>query len=148
MQLCLSPKPSVGRPRPVGRNSSGSANDRRTVIVADDEPSVRLLVTATIGPDDYILVEASDGDEAWDLVQRHQPELVLLDVRMPGRTGIEILKLIRSDPNLSSTKVILLTASAQQSDINAGLVAGADFYLTKPFSPRDLLSRIDEALEL
>ena len=118
------------------------------MIIADDEPSVRLLVTATIGPDDYHLVEASDGDEAWDLIQEHRPSLVLLDVRMPGRTGMEVLQLIRSDPSLGNTKVILLTASAQQSDINAGLLAGADFYLTKPFSPRDLLSRLDEALEL
>ena len=119
---------------------------RGTVVVADDEPSVRLLVTATIGPDDYELVEASDGDEAWDLIQKHRPVLVLLDVRMPGRTGLQVLQSIKADPDLSNTKVILLTASAQPSDINAGLVAGADFYLTKPFSPRDLLSRIDEAL--
>ena len=122
------------------------AGDRGTVIVADDEPSVRLLVTATIGPDGYELLEASDGDEAWDLIQKHRPALVLLDVRMPGRTGLEVLQSIKADPSLANTKVILLTASAQPSDINAGLVAGADFYLTKPFSPRDLLSRIDEAL--
>jgi len=120
--------------------------NRGTVIVADDEPSVRLLVIATIAPDGYELLEASDGDEAWDLIQKHRPALVLLDVRMPGRTGLEVLQSIKADPSLSNTKVILLTASAQPSDINAGLVAGADFYLTKPFSPRDLLSRIDEAL--
>ena len=124
------------------------ARERRTVIVADDEPSVRLLVTATIGPDDYDLVEASDGDEAWDLIKMHRPAAVLLDVRMPGRSGIEVLRSIKDDPDLASSKVILLTASAMQSDINAGLIAGADFYLTKPFSPRDLLSRLDEALEL
>jgi len=118
------------------------------VLVADDEPSVRLLVTATIGPDDYNVLEASDGNEAWELIQGNQPALVLLDVRMPGRTGLEILREIRADPGLAGTKVILLTASALESDINAGLLAGADFYLTKPFSPRDLLSRIDEALEL
>jgi CheY-like chemotaxis protein len=122
------------------------AGDRGTVIVADDEPSVRLLVTATIGPDGHELLEASDGDEAWDLIQKHRPVLVLLDVRMPGRSGLEVLRSIKADPTLSNTKVILLTASAQPSDINAGLMAGADFYLTKPFSPRDLLSRIDEAL--
>jgi CheY-like chemotaxis protein len=124
----------------------GSPSVRPTVIVADDEPSVRLLVTATIGSDDYNVLEASDGDEAWALIQEHRPALALLDVRMPGRTGLEILGSIRAEPTLSQTKVILLTASAQPSDINAGLVAGADFYLTKPFSPKDLLSRLDEAL--
>lgn len=125
-----------------------STRSRRTVIIADDEPSVRLLVQATIGADDYNVVEACDGDEAWSLIQEHRPSLVLLDVRMPGRTGLDILRAIRSDPNLAGTKVILLTASALASDMTAGLAAGADFYLTKPFSPRELLSRLDEALEL
>jgi CheY-like chemotaxis protein len=119
-----------------------------TVLIADDEPSVRLLVQATIEADGYRVLEASDGDEAWALIQEHRPSLVLLDVRMPGRTGLEILGSIKADADLTDTKVILLTASAQQSDINAGLIAGADFYLTKPFSPRELLSKMDEALLL
>jgi CheY-like chemotaxis protein len=127
---------------------TSSARIRRTVIVADDEPSVRMLVNATIGTDDYNIVEASDGDEAWSLIQKLRPPLVLLDVRMPRRTGLEILRAIKADPNLTATRVILMTASAQQSDIAAGLTAGADVYLTKPFSPRDLLSKLDEVLEL
>lgn len=116
------------------------------MLIADDEPSVRMLVQATIETDGYHVIEAADGNEAWSLIQEHRPSLVLLDVRMPGRTGLEILRGIKSDPKLSATKVILLTASAQESDIHAGLAAGADFYLTKPFSPRDLLSKVDEAL--
>jgi len=119
-----------------------------TVVIADDEPSVRMLVQATIEADGYKVLEASDGDEAWVLIQEHRPSLVLLDVMMPGRTGLEILGSIKSDPDLVDTKVILLTASAQKSDIDAGLIAGADFYLTKPFSPRDLRSKVDEALFL
>jgi two-component system phosphate regulon response regulator PhoB len=128
--------------------SAASAGIRRTVIIADNEPSLRLLVHTTIGTDDYNVVEACDGDEAWSLIQEHRPSLVILDVGMPGRTGLDILRAIKSDPNLTATRVILLTASAQESDIRAGLVAGADSYLTKPFSPLDLLSRLDEALEL
>jgi CheY-like chemotaxis protein len=124
------------------------AHSSHTVLIADDEPSVRMLVQATIEPDGYHVIEATDGNEAWSLIQEHRPSLVLLDVRMPGRTGLEILHAIKSEPNLMATKVILLTASAQESEINAGLVAGADFYLTKPFSPRDLLSKVDEALLL
>jgi len=119
-----------------------------TVLIADDEPSVRMLVQATIEADGYKVLEASDGDEAWVLIQEQRPSLVLLDVMMPGRTGLEILGSIKSDPDLVDTKVILLTASAQKSDIDAGLIAGADFYLTKPFSPRDLRSKVDEALFL
>src|SRR2546425_1220314 len=85
-----------------------------TVVIADDEPSVRMLVQATIEADGYNVLEASDGDEAWVLIQEHRPSLVLLDVMMPGRTGLEILGSIKSDPDLVDTKVILLTASAQK----------------------------------
>ena len=120
----------------------------RTVLIADDEPSMRLLVHATIESDDYAVVEASDGAEAWAMVQEHKPSLVLLDVQMPHRTGIEVLRSIRTDPTLSATKVILLTSKAQESDVEAGLIAGADFYLTKPFSPLALLTRVEEALQL
>jgi len=105
-----------------------------------------MLVQATIETDGYNVIEATDGNEAWSLIQQHRPSLVLLDVRMPGRTGLDILRAIKSESNLTATKVILLTASAQDSDIKAGIVAGADFYLTKPFSPRELLSKVDEAL--
>ena len=120
----------------------------RTVLIADDEPSMRLLVHATIESDDYTVVEAEDGAEAWSMIQRHRPSLVLLDVQMPGRSGIEVLRSIKADPHLKTTKVILLTSKAQESDVEEGLIAGADFYLTKPFSPLDLLTRVEEALQL
>jgi CheY-like chemotaxis protein len=120
----------------------------RTVVIADDESSMRLLVHATIESDDYSVVEAADGAEAWALVQKHKPALVLLDVQMPGRSGLEVLRSIKADPSLAKTKVILLTAKAQESDIETGLIAGADFYLTKPFSPLDLLTRVEEALQI
>jgi DNA-binding response OmpR family regulator len=117
-----------------------------TVLIADDEPSMRLLVHATIESDDYKVLEAADGDEAWTLIHKFKPLLVLLDVQMPGRTGLEILGMIKSDPSLSATRVILLTAKALVADVEAGMTAGADFYLTKPFSPLDLLTRVEEAL--
>ena len=117
-----------------------------TVLIADDEPSMRLLVHATIESDDYKVIEAADGNDAWTLIQQYKPSLVLLDVQMPGRTGIEILASIKSDPALKSTRVILLTAKALEADVEAGMTAGADFYLTKPFSPLDLLTRVEEAL--
>lgn len=132
----------------MSASPTASARSQFTVLIADDEPSVRMLVQATIEMDGYNIIEATDGNEAWSLIQRHKPSLVLLDVRMPGRTGLDVLRAIKSESNLSATKVILLTASAQDSDIKAGIVAGADFYLTKPFSPRELLSKVDEALLL
>ena len=120
----------------------------RTVLIADDESSIRLLVHATIESDDYTVVEASDGAQAWALAQQLKPSLVLLDVQMPGQSGLEVLRSIKADPSLTKTRVILLTSKAQEQDIEVGLIAGADFYLTKPFSPLDLLTRVEEALEL
>ena len=120
----------------------------RTVLIADDESSIRLLVHATIESDDYTVVEAADGTGAWDMIQKVKPALVLLDIHMPGRNGLDVLRLIKADPTLVETRVILLTSKAKESDIEAGLIAGADFYLTKPFSPLDLLTRVEEALLL
>jgi len=119
-----------------------------TVLIADDESSMRLLVHATIESDDYTVVEAADGAEAWAMIQQHKPSLVLLDVQMPGRSGLEVLRSVKEDPSLVATRVILLTSRAQEKDVEAGLIAGADFYLTKPFSPLDLLTRVEEALQL
>jgi CheY-like chemotaxis protein len=119
-----------------------------TVVIADDESSMRLLVHATIESDDYTVIEACDGAEAWAMVMQYRPSLVLLDVQMPGQSGLDVLRLIKADPSLKKTRVILLTAKAQEADVEEGLIAGADFYLTKPFSPLDLLTRVEEALEL
>ncbi|HZK74595.1 MAG TPA: response regulator [Clostridia bacterium] len=120
----------------------------RTVLIADDESSMRLLVHATIESDDYAVVEAADGGEAWAMIQKHKPSLILLDVQMPVQSGLDVLRLVKADPKLCETRVILLTAKSQEKDVEEGLIAGADFYLTKPFSPLDLLTRVDEALRL
>jgi two-component system, OmpR family, alkaline phosphatase synthesis response regulator PhoP len=132
----------------MSNDSTTPARVRRTVIIADDAPANRMLASAIIGTDDFNVVEAHDGIEAWSLIQELRPSVVLLDVRMPGRNGLDILRAIKSDPNLTATRVILLTASAEESEISAGWAAGADSYLTKPFSAEDLLSRLNEALEL
>ena len=129
---------TLGTPEAVRNNA--------TVLIADDEPSMRLLVRATIESDQFEVLEAGDGEEAWNMIREHKPSVVLLDVQMPGRTGLEVLALIRSDPSLSATRVIMLTAKALKADMELGLTAGADLYLTKPFSPLDLLTRVDEAL--
>lgn len=118
-----------------------------TVLIADDEPSLRLLVSATIASEEYEVIEAMDGDEAWGLIRRHRPTVVLLDVQMPGQTGLELTRSIRNDPDLARTCVILLTSKAQQTDVQAGLEAGADRYLTKPFSPLELLRVVEQAVD-
>ena len=118
-----------------------------TVLIADDEPSLRLLVSATIASEEYEVIEAMDGDEAWGLIRRHRPTVVLLDVQMPGQTGLELTRSIRNDPDLARTCVILLTSKAQQTDVQAGLEAAADRYLTKPFSPLELLRVVEQAVD-
>lgn len=119
---------------------------KKTVLIADDETNLRLLVAATIDSGEYNVVEAADGEEAWGMIERYRPEVAILDVQMPGRTGLELTRSIKGHPGLSSTRVILLTSKAQQADIEAGLAAGADQYLTKPFSPVELISVLERAL--
>ncbi len=108
---------------------------------------MRLLVAATIASDRYVVVEAADGEEAWELIRLHRPAVALLDVQMPGRTGLELTRAIRQDPALGDVRIVLLTARARESDIAAGIAAGADRYLTKPFSPLELLDTLDRAIE-
>jgi CheY-like chemotaxis protein len=117
-----------------------------TILIADDEPNVRLLVTTLVASARYNVLEATDGEEAWALLRRHRPALAILDVQMPGRSGLALARAVKDDPALAGTYVILLTARAQASDVAAGRLAGADAYLTKPFSPIELLAAIEQAL--
>lgn len=118
----------------------------KTVLIADDEPNLRLLVSATIASDEYEVVQAADGNQAWDLMLRHRPAVALLDIEMPGRTGLDLARAIRAHPDLLETQVIMLTSRAQRLDIEAGLAAGANIYLTKPFSPLELLTVVERAM--
>jgi CheY-like chemotaxis protein len=118
------------------------------VLIADDEPRLRQLVRVTIASNQYAVLEAEDGDEAWALIQQHRPALVILDVKMPGRDGLELTRAIKATPDLAGTHVILLTAFGQDADVQAGQEAGADLFLTKPFSPLQLLTAVERALDL
>ena len=116
----------------------------RKLLIADDEAGVRSLVRMTLETDDYQILEARDGDEALAIAREEQPELVFLDVMMPGASGVEVCRALKSDATTSSMKVIMLTAQAQERDREDGLDAGADDYLTKPFSPVKLLSTVEQ----
>jgi two-component system, OmpR family, phosphate regulon response regulator PhoB len=114
------------------------------LLIADDEPSLRLLVAATLASEDYDIIEAGDGAEALKLAKAERPKLALLDVNMPIMNGLEVCRLIKSDPDLSSTAVVMLTSASQPSEREAGFAAGANEYLTKPFSPIQLLRVIEQ----
>jgi DNA-binding response OmpR family regulator len=117
------------------------------VLIADDEPNLRLLVAATLISDECDVLEAEDGDEAWDMIVEHRPEIVILDLQMPGRTGLELAVAIRKTPNIAGTRIIMLTSKAQRTDVERGYAAGADLYLTKPFLPIELLNAVERAME-
>jgi DNA-binding response OmpR family regulator len=118
----------------------------RTVMIADDEVGIRRLVSASLAAAHRRVVEAADGDRAWELIERERPHLALLDVQMPGRTGIELTRAIRASAALAATRVVLLSAKAQAADVAAGLAAGADQYITKPFSVLDLIAVVEREL--
>ena len=122
-----------------------------SVLIVDDEQHIRLLIEQTLEEleDEGVqLLTAADGIEALDVIANHHPELVFLDVMMPGKDGFEVARTIKTDLGLSGTTVILLTARGQAVDREAGLAAGADDYITKPFDPDDLLRRARHALGL
>ena len=123
---------------PIELNSSV-----RTVLVVDDEPLIREVVVRYLERGGYRVIECGDGETARQLVQRHNPDLVVLDVMLPGIDGLEVCRWIRTQ---SDTPVILLTARGEETDRIVGLELGADDYLTKPFSPRELLARIRAVL--
>ena len=116
------------------------------ILIADGERALRLLIAGTLEIGEYDILEADNGIQALDLVKRERPDLIILDVMMPGMTGYEVCKRIKTNPDIADTKVLILTAKGQQSDKEAAWEALADFYLAKPFSPMDLLSMVEEIL--
>ena len=107
---------------------------------------IRRVVRAVLEDGAYDLDEAASGEEALRLASRRRPDLVLLDVMMPGMDGFEVAEAIKNDPDLKAAVVVMLTAKDAPEDRRRGLESGADVYFTKPFSPLELLSTLDEAL--
>jgi DNA-binding response OmpR family regulator len=114
-----------------------------TVLVVDDEPIVREVVVRYLEREGYRTLEAADGDRARELLQRESPSLVVLDLMLPGTDGLSLCRWIRSYSNLP---VIMLTARGEEADRIVGLELGADDYVTKPFSPRELAARVRTVL--
>ncbi|HET9242736.1 MAG TPA: response regulator transcription factor [Gaiella sp.] len=114
-----------------------------TVLVVDDEPIVREVVVRYLEREGYTTLEADDGDDARDLLERESPDLVVLDVMLPRTDGLELCRWIRARSELP---VIMLTARGEEADRIVGLELGADDYVTKPFSPRELAARVRTVL--
>ncbi len=116
---------------------------KATVLVVDDEPIVRQVVATYLRQEGHPTLEAADGRSALDLIERAEPGLVVLDVMLPGIDGLEVCRAIR---RRSDTPVIMLTARGEEADRIVGLDLGADDYVTKPFSPRELVARVRSVL--
>lgn len=116
----------------------------KKLLIADDEDGIRSLVKMTLAVDSFEILEARDGDEALAIARRERPDLVFLDVMMPGTSGVDVCRTLKEDPATAGITIVMLTAKAQEQDREEGLSAGADDYFTKPFSPVGLLTKVEE----
>lgn len=119
---------------------------RVTIVIADDEAALRQLVRATLETADRAIFEAADGRQALTLIDEHRPSLVILDVAMPGYNGLQVAQAIRADSVLAGTPIVMMSGHRGANEVAAGLAAGANHYLTKPFSPLKLFQLVDTIL--
>ena len=116
------------------------------ILVVDDEPAIVRLMEYVLDRQGYTVRSAADGEEALRIVGEFQPELIILDVMMPRKDGYTVAEAIRSDPALAGIPIIMLSAKAQDRDVEQGLAVGANLYLTKPFGPDGLLETVAQCL--
>lgn len=122
------------------------SNTQATILIAEDDPDIRDLVAFRLERSGWTVVEAGDGQAAIDLARSHRPDVAIIDWMMPVKSGLEVITELRSDPDLASIPVLILSARAQEQDIVQGFTTGANDYLTKPFSPNELHLRVQSLL--
>ena len=120
---------------------------QRKILVVDDEPFICRSLSFVLAKDNYEVFEARNGEEALKAIREHCPDLVFLDVMMPRIDGFQVTRVVKSDDNLKHIKIILLSAKGQDSDRDTGVAAGADDYMTKPFSPTRIVERARQILD-
>lgn len=112
-----------------------------TVVIADDDADIRELVTIAVSKAGLeVVATVPDGRAALEAIQKYDPDLAILDISMPEMTGIEVCRAVREDPSVTDLRILLLSASVDEAARNVGLEAGADYFLAKPFSPRELVA--------
>jgi len=117
------------------------------IVVADDEPNILISLEFLLKRAGYRVVLARNGDEALAAVQRERPALALLDVMMPGKSGLEVCQAVRADDGLAGVRILMLTAKGRETDVAKGLALGADAYMTKPFATKALVEQVRSLLE-
>jgi DNA-binding response OmpR family regulator len=118
----------------------------RRILIAEDEPNIVTSLEFLMRKCDYEVCVARDGDEALELAEAFVPDLVLLDVMMPRRSGFEVCRRIRENPRLEATRIVMLSARGSEAEIGKGMALGADAYVTKPFSTRELVAKVRQLL--
>ncbi len=118
----------------------------KKILIVDDEERVRRLIETTLDIGDFQIFQAKDGEEALKIAQEEKPALILLDIMMPGMDGFEVCKRLKNNSETKSSYIIMLTAKGQKQDIEKGYTVGADDYFVKPFSPMELLNKIEKVL--
>jgi DNA-binding response OmpR family regulator len=116
------------------------------VLIADDQESMRTVIRLTLDTGRFDILEAVDGTQALELARAEHPDVLFLDWSMPGPSGIEVCRELRDDPRMSATKIVMVTNRVGVEEQAAGFAAGADDYITKPFSPLELLDKVSEVL--
>jgi len=119
---------------------------KEKILVVEDEKDIVKMIEYNLKKEGYKVIDAREGEDALDLAVREYPNLILLDLMLPGIDGLEVCKSLKKESKTSSIPIIMLTAKAQESDKVVGLELGADDYITKPFSPRELIARIKAVL--
>jgi DNA-binding response OmpR family regulator len=119
----------------------------RVALIAEDDRDIRELVAAKLRSSGYTVIAVADGTEALVQLREQRPDVALLDVMMPGISGLDIITELRADPMTASIPVILLSARSQEFDVENGIAIGAADYVVKPFSPRELVLRVDAVLD-
>ncbi len=115
----------------------------KKILVADDEPDILEIISYNLRKEGYEVFTASDGNEALEKARIHHPDLIILDIMMPKKTGVEVCQILRTQPEFSQTLIIFLTALSDEAVQIKGLESGADDYVTKPVSPKVLISRVN-----
>jgi DNA-binding response OmpR family regulator len=116
------------------------------ILIADDEPNIVLALEFLMKKEGYEVQTVSDGEEALRTIEKSPPDLILLDIMMPKLDGYEVCQRIRSDPSMKDIVIIMLTAKGREVEREKGLALGADFYITKPFSTREVVQKVREVL--
>jgi two-component system alkaline phosphatase synthesis response regulator PhoP len=118
------------------------ASSGQKILVVEDEPDISKLVSYNLAQERFKVLTAEDGEQALKVIQREKPNLVVLDLMLPGLSGMEVCKILRERPETAKLPILMLTAKAGEADRIVGLEMGADDYLAKPFSPREMVARV------